>query len=62
MGGVYENAIRGMINDFEWFVDILAMRKDELRELKDELLIYHDPAFMESVTSSPLQLARLPDS
>ena len=25
------------------------MRKDELRELKDELVIYNDPAFMKSI-------------
>ena len=25
------------------------MRKDELKELKDELLIHNDPAFMKSI-------------
>ncbi|MGP8322192.1 MAG: hypothetical protein ACT6FE_07745 [Methanosarcinaceae archaeon] len=28
---------------------ILDLIKDELRELKDELLIYNDPAFMKSI-------------
>jgi len=46
MDVVSENTIRDMINDFEWFIDRLAMRKDEL---KDELLIYNDPEFMKSI-------------
>ena len=49
MDVVYENMILDIINDFEEFIDRLAMRKDELRELKDELLIYNDPAFMKSI-------------
>ena len=49
MGVIYENMILDTINDFEEFIDRLAMRKDELRELKDELLIYNDPAFMKSI-------------
>ncbi len=49
MDAVYENTILDMINDFEEFIDRLAMRKDELRELKDELLMYNDPAFMKSI-------------
>ncbi len=36
--------ILDIINDFEEFIDRLAIRKDELSELKDELLIYNDPA------------------
>ena len=46
---VYENTILDMINDFEEFIDRLAMRKNELRELKDELLIYNDPVFLKSI-------------
>ena len=42
MGVVCENMILDMINDFEAFIDRLAM-------LKDELLIYNDPAFMKSI-------------
>jgi len=49
MDAVYENTILDLINDFDEFIDRLAMRKDELRELKDELLIYNDPAFMKSI-------------
>ena len=49
MGVVSENTIRDMINDFEEFIDRLAMRTDELIELKDDLLIYNDPAFMNSI-------------
>ena len=47
----YENTILNIINDFEEFIDRLAVRKGELGELKDELLIYNDPAFMESIKS-----------
>ena len=36
MDAVYEKAVLDRI-------------KDELRELKDELLIYNDPAFMKSI-------------
>jgi len=46
MGVVYENTILDMINDFEEFIDRLAIRKNEL---EDELLIYNDPAFMKSI-------------
>ena len=46
MGVVYENTILGMINNFEEFIDRLAIRKNEL---EDELLIYNDPAFMKSI-------------
>ena len=49
MDTVYENTILDIINDFEEFIDRLAVRKNELRELKDELLIYNDPAFMKSI-------------
>ena len=49
MGVVYENTIQYITNNFEEFIDRLTMRKDELRELKDRLLIYNDPAFMESI-------------
>ncbi len=49
MDAVYENTILDVINDFEEFIDRLAMRKDELGELKDELLMYNDPAFMKSI-------------
>ena len=44
-----ENMILDMINDFEEFIDRLAVRKNEFGELKDELLIYNDPAFMKSI-------------
>ncbi len=46
MGVVYENTILDMINNFEEFIDRLAIRKNEL---EDELLIYNDPAFMKSI-------------
>ena len=49
MDVVSENTILDIINDFEEFIDRLAMKKNELRELKDELLIYNDPAFMKSI-------------
>jgi len=49
MDVVYENTILDIINDFEEFIDRLAMRQNELRELKDELLICNDPAFMKSI-------------
>nr|QNO44556.1 hypothetical protein OHNFDOKE_00005 [Methanosarcinales archaeon ANME-2c ERB4]QNO44964.1 hypothetical protein ABJGDBBG_00002 [Methanosarcinales archaeon ANME-2c ERB4]QNO45009.1 hypothetical protein BPECEDMP_00005 [Methanosarcinales archaeon ANME-2c ERB4] len=49
MDAVYENTMLDIINDFEKFIDKLPMRKDELKELKDELLIYNDPAFMKSI-------------
>ena len=49
MDVVSENMILDIINDFEEFIDRLAMRKNELREFKDELLIYNDPAFMKSI-------------
>ncbi|MFQ6061669.1 MAG: hypothetical protein ACE5J9_00615 [Methanosarcinales archaeon] len=34
---------------FEKFIDKLNKRKEELEELKDDLLIYNDPEFMESI-------------
>ena len=46
MDVVYENTILDLINDFEEFIDRLAMRKDEL---KDELSVYNDPKFMKSI-------------
>ena len=46
MGVVSENTILDMINNFEEFIDRLAIRKNEL---EDELLIYNDPAFMKSI-------------
>jgi len=49
MDALYENTILDIISDFEEFIDRLAMRKNELRELKDELLIYNDPEFMKSI-------------
>ncbi len=49
MDTVCENTILDIISDFEEFIDRLAMRKNELVELKDELLIYNDPAFMKSI-------------
>jgi predicted transcriptional regulator len=41
-----ENMVLDVINDFEEFIDRLAMRKDEL---KDKLSAYNDPAFMKSI-------------
>jgi len=47
MGG--RRVILEIIEDFEDFITKLEKRKDELEELKDELLIYSDSEFMESI-------------
>ena len=39
----------GMMEDFEAFFERLEKRKEELDEIRDELLIYGDPAFLESI-------------
>ncbi len=39
----------GMINDFEEFITKANTRMRDLEKLKDELLIYNDPAFMASL-------------
>jgi len=49
MDVVYKNTVLDLISDFEEFIDRLAVRKNELGELKDELLIYNDPEFMKSI-------------
>lgn len=49
MNVAYEKTILDIINDFDEFIDELTIRKDELRELKDGLLIYNDPEFMKSI-------------
>ena len=44
-----KNILLELISDFEDFIDRLEKRKADLEELKDELLIYSDPEFMESI-------------
>ena len=41
--------IIGLIDDFEEFINKMEKRKEQLEELKDELLIYRDVEFMESL-------------
>jgi len=41
--------IIGLIDDFEEFINKMEKRKEQLEELKDDLLIYTDPEFLESL-------------
>ncbi|MDI6886544.1 MAG: hypothetical protein QMD22_09465 [archaeon] len=43
------DVILSIIEDFEEFIGKLERRREELEELKDELLIYSDSEFMESI-------------
>jgi hypothetical protein len=43
------DVILSIIGDFEEFLRKLESRRAELEELKDELMIYSDPEFMESI-------------
>ena len=38
-----------MVDDFETFLDKLEKRREQLEEVRDELLIYSNPEFMESL-------------
>lgn len=40
-----------IVRDIEEFIEKLERRKGELEELKDELLIYSDEEFIESIMS-----------
>ena len=44
-----KNVLLDLISDFEDFINKLEKRKEELEVLKDDLLIYSDPGFMESI-------------
>ena len=39
----------GMIEDFETFLDKLEKRREQLDDIRDDLLIYKDPVFLESI-------------
>jgi flagellar motility protein MotE (MotC chaperone) len=41
--------LTGMLEDFDAFFEKLEKRKEELDEVRDELLIYSDPELLESV-------------
>ena len=41
--------LAGMIEDFDSFFEKLEKRKEELDEIRDDILIYGDPAFLESI-------------
>ena len=41
--------LAGMIEDFDSFFEKLEKRKEALDEIRDEILIYGDPAFLESI-------------
>ena len=43
------NVILNIIEDFEEFIGKLERRREELEDFKDELLIYSDSEFMESI-------------
>ncbi|NAS89371.1 hypothetical protein C4E24_06505 [ANME-1 cluster archaeon AG-394-G21] len=43
------NVILNIIEDFEEFIGKLERRREELEDFKDELLIYSDLEFMESI-------------
>lgn len=45
----HKNVLIGLISDFEDFINKIDKRKEELEMLKDDLLIYSDPEFMESI-------------
>jgi len=45
----YMNVLLDLISDFEDFITKIERRKEELELLKDDLLIYSDPEFMESI-------------
>ncbi len=44
-----KNVLLDLISDFEDFINKLEKRKEELEMLKDDLLIYSDTVFMESI-------------
>ena len=41
MDAVCENTILDVINAFEWFIDKLGMKMDELKELKSDALCFY---------------------
>jgi len=45
----HRNVLLDLISDFEEFITKIERRKEELQLLKDDLLIYSDPEFMESI-------------
>lgn len=45
----HKTVLIDLISDFEDFINKLEKRKEELELLKDDLLIYSDPEFMESI-------------
>ncbi len=45
----HKTVLIDLISDFEDFISKLEKRKVELELLKDDLLIYSDPEFMESI-------------
>jgi len=49
MNITHRNVLLDLISDFEDFITKLERRKEELELLKDDLLIYSDPEFMESI-------------
>ena len=49
MNITHRNVLLDLIYDFEDFITKLERRKEELELLKDDLLIYSDPEFMESI-------------
>jgi len=49
MNITHRNVLLAIISDFEDFITKLEKRKEELELLKDDLLIYSDPEFMESI-------------
>jgi predicted translin family RNA/ssDNA-binding protein len=47
--GAADDVILNIIGDFEEFMSKLESRREELEKLKDELMIFNDPEFMESI-------------
>ena len=45
----HKTVLIDLISDFEEFINKLEKRKEELEMLKDDLLIYDDLEFMESI-------------
>jgi len=43
------NVLLDIVNDITEFIERLEKRKEELEELRDELLIYNDEEFIESI-------------
>lgn len=56
--GTASDVLLDILEDFEEFISKLENRRAELEDLKDELLIYRDLEFMESITRGLEEMER----